>query len=142
MHDKFLVSITHIGVLLPSGHDTVVDHAILLSLHHQGMAHYQHLFGYLVEFLFPPQPALSLCWLMLNLRPTLKPLDLFLCELQASQVSLVLPLCNFVLETVFKALDLLMQSFICLLLTRHSPLSRSSRTLNLSAPPALSHLQI
>lgn len=77
VHDQFLVSITHIGEPLPSGPDPVVDHAILLSLHHQGMAHYQHLFGDLVGFLFPPQPALSLCWLMLNLRPTLKPLDLF-----------------------------------------------------------------
>lgn len=45
VHDQFLVSITHIGVPLPSGPDPVVDHAILLSLHHQRMAHYQHLFG-------------------------------------------------------------------------------------------------
>lgn len=92
-------------------------------------------------FLFPLQAASSLSWLMLNLRQT-KTSWSFLCELQSSQVSLILLLCNWFLEPAFKTLDLLMLNFIWLLLTQHSQLSRSSWTLILSSPPALSHLQI
>lgn len=86
----------------------------------------------------PPHHSAGSCWAWGRLKPP----DLFLCELQSSQVSLILFLCNWFLEPAFKTLDLLMLNFIWLLLTQHSQLSRSSWTLILSSSPALSHLQI